>query len=198
VLQDGSMSRVGGEKRQVVDVRVVSATNHVLSQEIKEGTFREDLYYRLAVFTINVPPLRERLRDLPDLVRHFVEAAAIRNQKEMPTLSREAMVALEAHDWPGNIRELEHALLAAVVVADSVLEAHHLPLIREGQPAPNDDFRLLTLDENQREYIERVLSLTSGRVDGEEGAAAILDINPSTLRSRIRKLGVDVVRRTAK
>ncbi|MBT5875401.1 MAG: sigma 54-interacting transcriptional regulator, partial [Candidatus Latescibacteria bacterium] len=198
VLQDGSMSRVGGEERQVVDVRVVSATNHVLSEKINEGTFREDLYYRLAAFTINVPPLRERLGDLPDLVMHFVEAAAIRTQKKKPTLSRELMAALEAHDWPGNIRELEHAILAAVVVADSVLEVHHLPVMGTGQAEVKDEFRLQTLDENQRAYIERVLVLTSGRVDGAEGAAAILNINPSTLRSRIRKLGVKAVRKTAK
>jgi DNA-binding NtrC family response regulator len=134
VLQNREFERVGGNKTIKVDVRVIAATNKDLMEEIKKGGFREDLYYRLNVVHIEVPPLRERKEDLPLLIRYFLERFCREmNKKEVPTLAPEVMAALLAYDWPGNIRELENMIERAVILrGDSVIRPEDLPLRRGG------------------------------------------------------------------
>ena len=205
ILQDGWLARVGSERPINVDVRIVAATHRDLASMVAGGQFREDLWYRLAVFPIVLPPLRERREDIPDLARHFAERAATRFglYPVMPT--QEDLDLLMAYSWPGNIRELGSVIDRAAILGDGkCLEvakslgvptrppAPALPLGTEPPSAVSSGpSRLLSLDAAMRRHIEAALDATAGRIEGPHGAARLLEINPHTLRARMRKLGID-------
>jgi transcriptional regulator with GAF, ATPase, and Fis domain len=195
VIQDGEFERVGGTATLKVDVRLVAATNRRLDEEVKAGRFRQDLWYRLNVFPITVPPLRQRPEDVPMLVRHFVDKHCRRLGRTTLEVSVATLNDLAVHEWPGNVRELESVIERAVLSSPGpalrVAELGDrrtaaLGEVSEAQARP--DTR--TLDENERDHIVATLERTSWRIAGENGAAALLAINPSTLRSRIQKLGI--------
>ncbi|HSQ19587.1 MAG TPA: sigma-54 dependent transcriptional regulator [Blastocatellia bacterium] len=186
-IQEGEIERLGGTKTIKIDVRIIAATNRNLKQEIEKGSFREDLWYRLNVFPITVPPLRQRKEDIPALTDYFARKAAKKFGKKIDSVSAGAMRALQAHSWRGNIRELENVIERAVIHCQgSVL---HLSERFESPPetlASNTK----SLEEMEREYIIRILESTGGRIEGPNGAARILGLNPSTLRTRMIKLGI--------
>ncbi|HEY0160218.1 MAG TPA: sigma-54 dependent transcriptional regulator [Thermoanaerobaculia bacterium] len=195
ILQDGSFHRVGGQTQLTADVRIVAATHRDLQEMVRERTFREDLWYRIAVFPIALPALRERPDDIPELAMHFARRACIRFGLRPLTLTRGDIHLLLSYDWPGNIRELGAVIDRAAILGDG----EHLDVRaalgtggRQGtQKAKTPEGRFLTLDEAMREHIEEALRRSGGTIEGPRGAAALLDINPYTLRARMRKLGVE-------
>jgi hydrogenase-4 transcriptional activator len=220
VLQDGFVERVGGNRPVHVDVRVVAATHRDLAQMVREGRFREDLWYRLAVFPILIPPLRERKPDIAPLATHFAERAAIRFGLPVTTPTADDIRLLQTYDWPGNIRELGAVMDRAVIlgggqrlevvkalgwldttsgsplIAPNKGPAEHAVVSSPTPPAtqqggqPSNKLEILSLDAAMRAHIEMVLERTEGRIEGRRGAAALLKINPHTLRARMRKLGI--------
>jgi len=188
VIQDGEFERLGSSRTVKVDVRVIAATNRDLEAEVRQGRFREDLFYRLDVFPITVPPLRDRTEDIPLLVEFFVEKVSKRMGKSIELLPANVMKKLHDYPWPGNVRELENVIERAVInssgpklrLADDLAGPAHKEM-----PTP-----LKSLQEIETGHIIRVLEEANWRIDGPKGAALILDMNPSTLRSRMRKLGI--------
>ena len=190
VLQEGEFERLGSSSTLTVDVRVIAATNRDLSKAIDEGTFREDLYYRLNVFPVTLPPLRERPGDIALLVRHFVTKYSKKLGRPIDTIPEPVMATLARYAWPGNVRELENIIERAVILSDDAtlqldesLETDRRPSLPKTSTA--------TLEEAERKHILQVLNATNWRVRGQRGAAEILAINPSTLRSRMKKLGIE-------
>jgi FADH2 O2-dependent halogenase len=206
VLQTGVFERLGSTKSVRVKVRVVAATNQPLERLVNERKFRADLFYRLNVFPITLPPLRERLSDLPSLTRHFVDKYSSRFKRPITSISEQSLRALEQYHWPGNVRELENLVERAVLTSDSAILKIVPPSIRvepaisindnppeSARTAPeNGSNRLMSLTENEDAHIRMVLRHTGGRISGPRGAAAILGVPPSTLRSRIKKLGLKI------
>jgi len=196
VLQEQEFERVGGSQTQKVDVRVIAATNRDLEQEVRRGAFRADLFYRLNVFPIEVPPLRERKDDIPLLAGHFVRRFSQRMGKRVQGINRAVYEQLRHYDWPGNVRELANLLERAVILCQSdILELKHLAVSRlkpaaGGSAGPAEG--LPTLEEAERRLILRALEQTGGTLAGPNGAAQILGLNRSTLWSRMRKLGIDL------
>jgi transcriptional regulator with GAF, ATPase, and Fis domain len=197
VLQDGSFQRVGGERTLSVDVRLVAATNRDLRAASRRGEFREDLWFRIAVFPIPLPPLRERLRDIPALAAHFALRAAERLGLAPRMPDADDLALLASYPWPGNVRELASVIERSAILGDGrklevarALGNTTQPLdIRLEQPAQEGAFP--NLDMAIRNHIEKALIRCQGRIEGRHGAAALLEINPHTLRSRMRKLGVN-------
>lgn len=204
VLQEQEFERVGGTKTIKVDVRVITATNRDLKKAVEEGRFRADLYYRLNVFPIVLPPLRERTQDISLLVRYFVSKHMARLGKRITQISHTAMSQLTAYHWPGNVRELENVVERAVILSQGpVLElvdeiAQLLPAAPKAQPLGKalpltpriSSPTFVPLEDMEREYIQKVLESTGWVIEGAAGAAKILDINPNTLRSRMQKLNI--------
>jgi len=189
VLQEREFERVGGTTIIKADVRVIVATNRDLLKATKEKTFREDLYYRLNVFPIHLPPLRERTSDIPLLVHFLVNKLAMRIGKRIESVGQMAMERLMAYPWPGNVRELENLLERAVILANSTtLEIE--PQLLALQPADEAQSASPTLQQVEREHIQAVLKQADGVIEGERGAAKVLGLHPNTLRSRMKKLGV--------
>ncbi len=189
VLQDGTFERVGGTRTLSADVRVIAATNRDLEAAVREGRFRSDLFYRLNVFPIRVPALRERREDVPVLVRHFVMKYAARLGKRIEKIPQRGLDQLSSYDWPGNVRELENVIERAVILSSrSELELDEWLPRRPGDSAPA---HLPSLAELEREHITRVLRLTGWRVRGERGAARILGLKPTTLEARMKRLGIE-------
>ena len=190
VLQEREFERVGGATPIKVDVRVIAATNRDLLKAVKEKMFREDLFYRLNVFPIELPPLRDRAGDVPMLVHFLVNKFAMRIGKRIENVSQMAMERLLVYPWPGNIRELENVLERAIILANSAtLEIDPQMLSLQ----PNDDVergQSSTLEQVERDHIVAVLRQTDGVIEGERGAAKILGLHPNTLRSRMKKLGI--------
>jgi chemotaxis protein methyltransferase CheR len=187
VIQEGEFERVGGTKTIKANVRIIAATNRSLKAEIKKGTFREDLWYRLNVFPINVPPLRERKDDIPSLAEHFIAKFARRSGQTITAVSPDVMQTLQAHSWPGNVRELANVIERAVIhTTGNVLQSVGAFEHTIEQPASPPK----TLEETERELIINTLERTQWRIEGTQGAARILDVNPSTLRTRMLKLGI--------
>jgi PAS domain S-box-containing protein len=187
VIQEGEFERLGGNKTFAVDVRIIAATNRNLKAEVEKGNFREDLWYRLNVFPITVPPLRQRKEDIPPLVEHFVRTYAKKCGKTITSVSPRAMQSFQAHSWPGNIRELANVIERAVIhTQGSVLQVvdrfEETPVELPSSPK--------TLEDIEREYIIRTLENTGWRIEGPYGAAKILGLNPSTLRTRMIKLQI--------
>jgi transcriptional regulator with GAF, ATPase, and Fis domain len=188
VLQEGEFERLGSTQTIKVDVRVIAATNRDLEAEVRRGRFREDLFYRLNVFPMTVPPLRQRAEDIPLLARYFVERAAKRLGKSIEQIPESVVAKLQAYAWPGNVRELENVIERAVINSSGpklrLADALAGPVDNPQSPS------LKSLQEIETEHILKVLESTNWRIDGAQGAALILDMHPSTLRSRMRKLGI--------
>jgi formate hydrogenlyase transcriptional activator len=185
-LQEQEFERLGNPHTIRVDVRVIAATNRDLSQMVKDRTFRQDLYYRLNVFPIVVPPLRERNADIELLVRHFVAKYATRIRKRIESIPTATMKVLRNYHWPGNVRELEHFIERAVILSP----ANVLQIPVEELLTGTVGVKIPTLKEGEREQILHALRACGGVVGGPTGAAARLGINRSTLNSRMRKLGI--------
>jgi formate hydrogenlyase transcriptional activator len=211
VLQEHEFERLGGNRTQRVDVRVVAATNTDLAALVSERKFRNDLYYRLNVFPIHVPPLRERPEDVPLLVRYFVQKFSTRQNKAVAYIPADVMDALVNYPWPGNVRELENLIERAVLLStgkelrvplaelkelsrsSAAFLAGPMDLARPiALPAavPSSVGAASTLDEAQRQHILAVLRQTRWRIAGPKGAAAILGMKRTTLQARMRKLGI--------
>lgn len=189
VLQEQEFERVGSSKTLRVDVRVIAATNRDLREEVKAGRFRMDLYYRLNVVPLNVPPLRERVTDIPLLVEHLLRKAALRLGKRFVGTSPETMHRLVRYRWPGNVRELENVIeRAAILTNGTMIEIDDLPKSDQTETIGSRD--AVTLEDVERSHILSVLKKTRWYISGERGAALILGLNPSTLRSRMQKLGI--------
>jgi len=190
VLQDGTFERVGGQRSLSVDVRIVAATHRDMHELIEEGTFRQDLWYRVSVFPIRLPPLRERQDDIANLAAHFARRVGERLHGVPLVPTEQDIALLRAYDWPGNVRELAAVIDRAAILGDG----RHLEIGRAlgtGTPIRRADNRAQTMDRAQVDAIEAALRRTRGRIEGPYGAAAILGMNPHTLRSRMRKLGLD-------
>jgi len=186
VLQEGEFERIGSPKTIKVDVRVIAATNKNLEKQIAKKLFRKDLYYRLNVYPITIAPLRDRISDIPQLTKHFVDIFNRRMGRDIKRISQKTIKQLQKYSWPGNIRELENIIERAVIISPStslIVEQLHKPGFEEVG-------KLLPLSEYERQYIIKVLEKTYWKVEGVNGAAKILDINPETLRSRMRKLKI--------
>jgi formate hydrogenlyase transcriptional activator len=187
VLQDGEFERVGSSKPVKVDVRVIAATNRNLSAAIKEGAFRPDLFYRLNVFPLDMPPLRERKTDIPLLVNFFINKFGKKMGKDIKGVSKATLERMESYSWPGNVRELQNVIERAVVTASgSTIEIDDSILGADSTSHADVE----ALQQVERAHIIRVLKQTNWVVHGHAGAAAILRINPSTLRFRMQKLGI--------
>jgi PAS domain S-box-containing protein len=186
-IQEGEIERVGGTRTITIDVRIIAATNRNLKQEIEKGSFREDLWYRLNVFPITVPPLRHRKDDIPPLTDYFIRKSARKLGKKIDSVSASAMRTLKEHSWPGNIRELENVIERAVIYCQgSVLHLSE----RFDTSAATAASKTKSLEEIERDYIIHILESTRGRIEGPNGAAKLLGLNPSTLRTRMTKLGI--------
>ncbi|MDJ0838886.1 MAG: sigma 54-interacting transcriptional regulator [Acidobacteriota bacterium] len=196
VLQEGQFESLGSSRTEHVNVRLIAATNIDLLQAVEERRFREDLYYRLAVFPIHLTPLRDRPEDLPIIARNILEDVTRGTGRETPVLTRAQITRLQQHDWPGNIRELVNTLRRALVLSTGTyldLDMNHLntngypgrinPARRETKP-------FQTLEAQEIEHIREALRRTNGKIYGDDGAAVMLGINPNTLRGRMRKYGL--------
>ncbi|WP_420388404.1 sigma 54-interacting transcriptional regulator [Roseivirga sp.] len=187
-LQEGEFERLGSTQTQKVNVRVIAATNRKLQEEVEEGKFRADLFYRLNVFPVNSLPLRERKEDIPLLVRHFMEKFGTKTGKKVTNIPKRSLNALQAYNWPGNIRELENVIERAVILSPgNKLELGDWIPKKATQTSSSE---LETLEEFEKKYILSVLQKTSWRVSGDKGAAKILGLKPTTLESRMKKLGI--------
>ncbi|MEW4526665.1 sigma 54-interacting transcriptional regulator [Maioricimonas sp. JC845] len=185
VLEDGRFERLGSPETVTVDVRIVAATNRDLSQAVKDGTFRADLYHRLNVFPIRVPPLRDRRDDIPELVWAFVESLGHRMGKSIRSIPRTVMQQLQGYSWPGNVRELRNVVERAMILAGS--DTLHVELPADVQ---DETHSTTNLREREREQILGVLEETAWRIRGAGGAAELLDIKPTTLEARMARLGI--------
>ncbi|MDR0477840.1 MAG: sigma-54 dependent transcriptional regulator [Desulfobulbaceae bacterium] len=208
VLQEKEFDRVGGGETIKADVRIIAATHRDLAQMMREQRFRADLFFRLQIFPITLPPLRERKEDIPDLVTYFISKKAEEmKRRRIPTPTEDAMNRLLRYDWPGNIRELENTVERSMILdtGDQIFfwvigalkqEKAMERRAEDGEngkeePAPRE----LALDEVNKNYIRKILDQCHGRIEGEKGAARLMNINPSTLRKKMRKLGI--ARKTA-
>ena len=190
VLQHQTFERVGGSETIEVDTRILAATNRDLEAAVEAGNFRSDLYYRLNIFPIKLPPLRNRTGDIPLLAEHFCEMYAARTGKDIDGFHPDAMAALQGYDWPGNVRELANIVERAVILTrDQKIRAEHLSIEEDTDAPGTASFE--TLEEAQRRHIERALEVTGGVVGGDEGAAQLLDVKRTTLLSRMDRLGID-------
>jgi formate hydrogenlyase transcriptional activator len=193
VLQEGQVERLGAGRTTRVDVRVVTATNRNLGEEVRSGRFRRDLFYRLNVFPITLPTLRDRRDDLPALVRYLVDRLGRDLGKPIAHITPGSYQALERYDWPGNIRELENVIQQAIIVShDGVLDlaafvGESVQVETSARTPPNGSRSLIDVE---RDHIQLVLETVGWRIEGVAGAAQVLGLRPSTLRTRMRKLGI--------
>jgi PAS domain S-box-containing protein len=188
VIQEGEFERLGSSKTVKADVRIIAATNRHLQAEVQQGRFREDLWYRLNVFPITVPPLRQRAEDIPLLIEHFVKGFAKKLGREITSVSPATLKSLRDHTWPGNIRELANVVERAVINARGPV----LSVADSFEIQPTEELRAngKSLEEVERQHILSTLGETGWRIEGPSGAAKILGLNPSTLRTRMAKLGI--------
>ena len=196
VLQDGVFHRVGGQRQIRARARVIAATNRDLQAASRQGTFREDLYYRLSPFVMHIPPLRERREDVTLLTTHFLERFSRHLNRPSPTLSQQVDERLRRYGWPGNVRELEHLIQRAVLVcSDGVIRLDDLPLIEEtatGQPADLSSLDDLDsqLAAREREFLQAAMESVNWVIYGDRGAARQLGVHPEKLRRRLRRVGL--------
>ena len=190
VLQEGRVRPVGAESEVAVDVRVIAATNRPLDQMVASGDFREDLYYRLNVFPIEVLPLRERPEDIAPLVRGLLDRLCQRLGVPMPSIPKPVMGRLNAHSWPGNVRELSNALEAAIILGGGRALELADDFGRSLSKATGSPVAVVPFDDAARTAIENALRSSNGKIYGDTGAAAALDLHPATLQSKMRKLGI--------
>jgi transcriptional regulator with GAF, ATPase, and Fis domain len=190
VIQEGEFERLGSPRTIKVDVRVIAATNKNLEDQIRNGKFREDLYYRLNVFPITLPPLMQRTEDIPQLVRHFVAKYNAKIGKQIETVLKDTLDTLQKYRWPGNVRELESVIERAVIVSQgtTLKVMDHFDMSYSVDEPEKREIESLT--DLECDHIRQVLKKTYWRIEGEKGAAVILGLNPSTLRARMRKYGI--------
>jgi transcriptional regulator with GAF, ATPase, and Fis domain len=200
VLQEGQFERIGEERTRTVDVRIVAATNRDLLREVREGRFRQDLYYRLGVFPVQLPPLRDRISDIPALSEFFLRTASAKLGVRTPRMGAAQVAAMQRYDWPGNVRELQNVLERAVILArGGSLDVapllpgavSHVPQDPLGTPPPAAGITLADIARMEREVIRRALQETGGKIYGADGAAARLGLKPTTLASRIKAAGIE-------
>jgi len=197
-IQELEIERIGGTETIKLDVRILAATNRDLQIEIDNKRFREDLFFRLNVFPIVIPPLRDRLDDIPVLVNYFVDKFSARYHKNIEYISSDHLDAMKSYQWPGNIRELENLIERGVIISNKKVlnldffanSSNENSLMHIGEIVNSKSFESLNM--MQKNYIEKVLKSTKGKISGPNGAAEILDINPNTLRDRIKKLGINI------
>jgi len=193
VLQEQEVERVGGIETIRIDVRIIAATNRPLELEVSKGNFRSDLYYRLNIFPIRMPPLRERIEDIPLLTNHFVDKFAQHIGKKIPNINQKVIEKLISYPWPGNVRELANILERAVILCPGrTLQPRHIG-VDAGVVQADDE--VTTLAENEYRLILRALEKCDGRLSGPKGAATLLGVNRSTLWSRMQKLGIELSRK---
>jgi len=188
VLQEGELERIGSSQTLKTDVRIIAATNRNLEKSVTDGLFREDLYYRLNVFPLTNPPLRERREDIPLLVNHFVNKYSAKIGRMIKTVPKKIMKILESYHWPGNIRELENIIERAVIISKD--EQLSLGDWFTKSYKSVDEKSIQTIFEIEKEHILNVLDITSWRIRGENGAAQILGLKPTTLEARMQKLDI--------
>jgi transcriptional regulator with GAF, ATPase, and Fis domain len=199
VLQEGQFEKLGEDRTRTVDVRIIAATNRDLEAEVKAGRFRQDLYYRLSVFPVEVPPLRDRAEDIPALARHFLQQSVRELGLASPHLTAAHLKELQAYDWPGNVRELQNVIERAVIRSRN----GHLDLgirptgsqtiraPRKPDEAPGSaPASLRDLKQHERAFILDALGKTRGKIYGPDGAAALLGLKPTTLSSKVHRLGL--------
>jgi formate hydrogenlyase transcriptional activator len=189
VLQESEFERLGSAKTVKVDARVIASTSRDLREEVRAGRFREDLFYRLNVFPVSIPPLRKRMDDIPQLVRFFTDKYARKIGRQIETIPKTAMMVLQDYSWPGNVRELEHVIERAVITTTGPV----LQIADRLEPLTDPDETDTSMKDMaamEREHILRVLRETGWKIEGAKGAATILNLHPSTLRFRIKKLGI--------
>ncbi len=204
ILQDGWLERVGGHEPIRADVRIVAATHRDLAAMVAEGTFREDLWYRIAVFPLVLPPLRQRREDIPELARHFAVRAARRFGLVEKLPKDEDIALMVSYDWPGNVREVAAVMDRAAILGNGQrLEVARalgstkrracsvIPGAKARSQEPAESGEIMSLEETTRKHIEMALAKTKGRVEGFAGAARLLAVNPNTLRAKMRKLKID-------
>lgn len=194
-LQDRKFSRLGGNDLISVDIRIIAATNYDLEKLVKEGKFRKDLFHRLQVFNIYVPPLRDRIEDIVPLAKFFTDKISKLMNKNITAISKSAFLKLERYKFPGNVRELENIIQRAIIVSKGgIITDEDIVLsktaIENGIEEITNKNSVVTLEEMEREYIQKVLKITSGKISGKNGAADLLGIHPNTLRSRMEKLNI--------
>jgi len=187
VIQHNEFERLGSSHTTKVDVRIIATTNRDLEEEVRKGRFRQDLYYRLNVFPITVPPLRQRKDDIPVMVQAFVERYSRKSGKQITSIQKETMKALQDYPWPGNVRELESIIERAVILCPGPVLQLADKLEISSHPISS---AVRTLEETERNQILKILSETRWRIEGKDGAAAILGLHPSTLRARMHKIGI--------
>jgi PAS domain S-box-containing protein len=190
VIQDGEFERLGSPRSIKVNVRIIAASNRNLEEEIRAGRFREDLFYRLNVFPITIPPLRQRKEDIPLLVNHFVAKFNKKTGKKIVTVSQETLDALQEYHWPGNVRELESVIERAIITSQgtALQVLDRFDTFRKTGDVSGEEVKVLA--ELEQDHILQVLRKTAWRIEGQNGAALLLGLNPSTLRARMRKYGL--------
>jgi len=190
VLQEGEFERVGSSQTIKVNVRVIAATNKKLENAIETGTFREDLFYRLNVFPLEIPPLRDRQEDIPLLATHFLHKYVTRFGKNITSITNRTMESLLQYPWPGNVRELENIIERAIITSrgSKLVLANSLVAVKNNKSA---DGKIVTLEENEKEHILKALEATYWRISGEKGAAKLLGLKRTTLEARIKKLQIN-------
>jgi transcriptional regulator with GAF, ATPase, and Fis domain len=189
-IQDGEFERLGNPRTIKVDVRIIAASNRNLEEEIRNGRFREDLFYRLNVFPITIPPLRQRAEDIPLLVHHFIAKFNKKMGKKIESISKETMKTFQEYSWPGNVRELESVVERAVITSPgtSLQVLDRFDTFRKAGGLEAHDVKALA--DLEHDHILQVLKNTGWRIEGKNGAAGLLGLNPSTLRARMRKYGI--------
>jgi transcriptional regulator with GAF, ATPase, and Fis domain len=192
VIESGEFERLGSPRTMKVDVRIISATNRDLAKVVSEGGFREDLYYRLNVFQITVPPLRERREDILPLLWSFVQEFSKRMGKRIESIPQKGVEALQAYSWPGNVRELRNVAERAMISTTGAVLHLDVPKMAQSGVGQSE-----TLEEVEKQHIIEALNTTGWRVSGKDGAAEILGINPKTLESRMQRLGIHRSRKNA-
>jgi len=185
VLEEGSFERLGSTKTLHVDVRIIATTNRDIEQEVKDGNFRKDLFYRLSVFPMVIPPLRERPEDIPFMVWAFVREFQKRMGKEIETISKKSMEALQSYSWPGNVRELRNVIEHAMILSKGKTLAVDVPKLGSSEAGATRN-----LEETERRHIVSVLERTGWRVAGKGGAAEVLGLKRTTLQAKMKKLGI--------
>jgi transcriptional regulator with GAF, ATPase, and Fis domain len=201
VLQSGEFQRIGSGQSLTVNVRVIAASNRDLAEAVREGLFRSDLYHRLAIFPIHLPPLRERRDDIPLLAAYLITRKANELGRKIESIPTAVLERLSAYDWPGNVRELENVLERAIILSPGMALRQEAVLLGSGASARNRERQVSadvapdvetfeTLQARERAYIERVCQSTGWKIKGKDGAAQILGMDPGTLYSRMKKLGI--------
>jgi transcriptional regulator with GAF, ATPase, and Fis domain len=190
VIQDGEFERLGSPRTVKVDVRIIAASNRNLEEEVRKGAFREDLFYRLNVFPITIPPLRQRKEDIPLLVSHFISKFNKKIGKKIECVTKETIKLFEDYFWPGNVRELESVIERSVIITqgNTLKVLDRFDTSRKKDEPEGQEFKALI--ELEKDHIIQVLQKTGWRIEGKNGAAVLLGLNASTLRARMRKYGI--------